>query len=92
MARVRLRPQSAERHCGEALAEAERALACIEHDTGLEACAEPVAQVAQSREVFGACARGGLDLDTGYLTAAELQDDVDLALLLVAVGQLGNRT
>src|SRR3984885_9678339 len=81
----RLRPQPTQRHSREAIAEAEASLAGVQDDPGLEPAAKLVTQVTQSREILccnGCCC---LDLDPCHLTAAELEHDIHLALLLVTV-------
>ena len=52
-----LRPQPAQRHRRKALAEAEGSFAGVQHDSRGEAGSEPLAQVAESREVLGLDAR-----------------------------------
>ncbi len=78
-------PQPAQRHRREAVAKAQSSLAGIKHDASLEAGAELVTQVAEAGEVAWLNAGSCLDLDSGDLAAALLEDDVDLALLLVAI-------
>lgn len=83
--RCLLGPQSAQRHSCEAVTEAERPLAGIQDDASLKSVSELVAQVAQAREVSRDDSGGCLDLDPCHLAAAELEHDIHLALLLVAI-------
>src|SRR5947209_4577221 len=78
-------PKATQRDRGQSVAEGKRSLTRIEHDPEHKAFAELVAQVAKSGEVLGADGGRRLDLHAGDLTAAQLHNHVDLALLLVPI-------
>jgi hypothetical protein len=78
-------PEPADRHSGQSITEWQRVGTCVQDDTGLEAWAELVAQVAQAREVDSGGRGARLDLDSDDVAVVALDDDVNLPLLLVAI-------
>lgn len=81
-------PQGADRNRAEVLAERKGLGAGVEDDASDEVVAEPIGQVTQAAEVFGAHGGRCLNLDSDDATAAVLEHNVDLHPVTGAVVEL----